>query len=73
MSNKKHLKEVGFFKRFIQRFKDKRLAKKMPDLVKKDPALKNQLNKVFKAYAALDKSLDDTEKFARYLDKKYGD
>ena len=45
----------------------------MPDLVKKDPALKNQLNKVFKAYAALDKSLDDTEKFARYLDKKYGD
>jgi len=73
MSNKKHLKEVGFFKRIIQRFKDKRLAKKFPSFVQKDPALKNQLQKVIKAYQKVDQEMENTEKLAAYLNKKYGD
>ena len=73
MSKKTHLNEVGFFKRIIQRFKDKRLAKKFPSFVKKDPALRNQLQKVFKAYEKVDQEMANTEKLAAYLNKKYGD
>jgi len=73
MTNKKYLKEVGFFKRIVNRFKDKKLAKKIPNLAKKDPALKAQLKKVFKAFDALDKSLDDTQKLADYINSKYPD
>ena len=72
MSKKTHLNEVGFFKRLIQRFKDKRLAKKLPKWAKSDPALKSQLQKVFNAYDRLDKELDNTEKLAAYINKKYG-
>jgi len=71
--DRKYLKEAGFFKRFINRMKDRKLAKRFPDLIKKDPALKGQLQKVFKAFDDLDKSLDDTQKLAAYIDKKYSD
>ena len=73
MSNKTYLKEAGFLKRILQKFKDRRLAKKFPKFVKNDPALKAQLKKVFNAFDRADRELDKTEELAAYINSKYQD